>query len=147
MNIFISWSGDLSKLVALALYNWIPAVIQVAKPFMSSEDLGKGKRWPQSYRAHDNSSRQRVGCHGNAPAGPLVIWDAANGNRVRVRGWQSGSGTESAGRSGDWRRQTKKDPEPKPGVSSPDGYSGGKGGAARLKYTRLTPPFGNGSGR
>ena len=30
---------------------------------------------------------------------------------------------------------SKKDPEPKPGASSPDGYSGGKGGAARLKYT------------
>jgi hypothetical protein len=32
--------------------------------------------------------------------------------------------------------QTKKDPEREPGVSSPDGYSGGKGGAAQLKYTR-----------
>jgi hypothetical protein len=33
-------------------------------------------------------------------------------------------------------RRTKKDPERKPGVSSPDGYSGGKGGAAQLKYMR-----------
>src|SRR5262249_41450019 len=36
---------------------------------------------------------------------------------------------------GDFPASTiKKDPEPKPGVSSPDGYSGGKGGAAQ-RYT------------
>src|SRR5262245_45088027 len=31
----------------------------------------------------------------------------------------------------------KKDPEPEPGVSSPDGYSGGKGGAAQ-RYGQIT---------
>jgi hypothetical protein len=31
--------------------------------------------------------------------------------------------------------RNKRDPEPEPGVSSPDGYSGGKGGAAQLKST------------
>jgi hypothetical protein len=43
-------------------------------------------------------------------------------------------------------QRIKKDPERKPGVSSPDGYSGGKGGAAQLKYTALTSAAGNGSG-
>jgi len=43
-----------------------------------------------------------------------------------------------------FERRIKKDPEPKPGVSSPDGYSGGKGGAAR-RYAQTTRATGFGS--
>jgi hypothetical protein len=47
------------------------------------------------------------------------------------------------------RRGAKKDPEPKLGVFSPDGYSGGKGGAARLKriatFAQITDGPGVGS--
>ena len=43
-NVFISWSGERSKLVASALHNWIPLVIQTAKPFMSDTDIEKGSR-------------------------------------------------------------------------------------------------------
>lgn len=46
MNIFISWSGELSNKVASAFYDWIPNVIQAAKPYISSADIAKGKRWP-----------------------------------------------------------------------------------------------------
>ena len=58
---------------------------------------------------------------------------AANGNRVGVSG-----GNRRLARSISHNRLMlqKKDPEPKLGAFSPDGYSGGKGGAARLKYTR-----------
>lgn len=45
MNVFISWSGDRSKAVALALNNWIPKVIQSANPWMSAEDISTGSRW------------------------------------------------------------------------------------------------------
>lgn len=45
MKIFISWSGDESKEIAIILKEWIPSVIQIAKPYVSSEDINKGARW------------------------------------------------------------------------------------------------------
>ncbi|MFL5763210.1 MAG: toll/interleukin-1 receptor domain-containing protein [Bacteroidia bacterium] len=45
MDIFISWSGDTSKKVAEHLKQFLPSVIQILKPFYSSEDISKGKRW------------------------------------------------------------------------------------------------------
>lgn len=45
MDIFISWSGDTSKKVAEHLKQFLPSVIQTLKPFYSSEDISKGKRW------------------------------------------------------------------------------------------------------
>jgi hypothetical protein len=43
-NIFISWSGDRSKLIADALYEWLPMVLQSAKPWMSGANIEKGSR-------------------------------------------------------------------------------------------------------
>lgn len=45
MEIFISWSGSRSKIVAEALHDWIPYVIQSAKPWVSSKDIYAGDRW------------------------------------------------------------------------------------------------------
>ncbi len=45
MNVFISWSGNESKVYAEAIHQWLPNVIQAIKPFYSPVDIKAGMRW------------------------------------------------------------------------------------------------------
>lgn len=45
MKVFISWSGERSHKLALIVRDWLPSVIQAVQPYVSSEDLRKGRRW------------------------------------------------------------------------------------------------------
>jgi hypothetical protein len=45
MKVLLSWSGTRSKELALALYHWIPGVIQSIEPWMSESDIDIGSRW------------------------------------------------------------------------------------------------------
>jgi TIR domain len=45
MKVFISWSGERSKQVALALRAWLPQVVKVVQPYMSDRDNHAGMRW------------------------------------------------------------------------------------------------------
>lgn len=44
-NVFISWSGELSKGLAEELHRWIPSVLQFAKPYFTPNDIEKGAKW------------------------------------------------------------------------------------------------------
>lgn len=44
-NVFISWSGEKSKLIAEELRRWIPSVLQFAKPYFTPNDIEKGTKW------------------------------------------------------------------------------------------------------
>jgi hypothetical protein len=45
MDVFIGWSGAASLMMAKGLRQWLPRVIQASRPFLSSEDISKGRRW------------------------------------------------------------------------------------------------------
>lgn len=45
MRVFISWSGERSRLVAEALQAWLPSVIQRLDPWMSAHSIDAGARW------------------------------------------------------------------------------------------------------
>jgi len=45
MDIFISWSGETSQKIAEVLHNWIPKVLQFARPYFTPSDIEKGAKW------------------------------------------------------------------------------------------------------
>lgn len=46
-EVFICWSGDGSKEIALKINEWLPTVLQNIKTFCSDSDIDKGARWAQ----------------------------------------------------------------------------------------------------
>ena len=48
MRVFVSWSGERSKAVAIALRDWFNLVVDYVEPWVSDTDIEAGERWGQS---------------------------------------------------------------------------------------------------
>ena len=62
MRVFISWSKDRSKKVAELLHDWMPRVIQVVDPYISSRNIEKGARWASDLAAQLEGTNFGVVC-------------------------------------------------------------------------------------
>lgn len=45
MKVFISWSGERSQALAVALRDWLPLVLHFVEPWVSQSDIEAGERW------------------------------------------------------------------------------------------------------
>ncbi len=62
MRVFISWSGRKSNRVAAVLRDWLPAVLQAARPYFSPEDIAKGARWSSEVAGELQESKVGLLC-------------------------------------------------------------------------------------
>jgi hypothetical protein len=62
MKVFLSWSRERSKLMALALREWLPRVIQAVDPFVSERDVGAGDFWSASIESELEASKFAIIC-------------------------------------------------------------------------------------
>lgn len=61
MKVFLSWSRTRSKMVAAALNEWLPQVIQAVDPFFSS-NVSKGAQWSAELEAALEGTRVGIVC-------------------------------------------------------------------------------------
>lgn len=47
MKVFISWSGERSQALALAVKKWVQLVLHYVEPWVSEVDIAAGERWAQ----------------------------------------------------------------------------------------------------
>ena len=79
MNVFISWSGDVSKEVATALRDWIPNVLQYVKPWLSNHDIPSGTRWPQQLGSQLQDLKTGILClTPDNVAAPWILFEAGS---------------------------------------------------------------------
>ena len=62
MKVFISWSGEKSREVAVALREWLPLVMNSVEPFVSSKDIYAGTRWQLEIAAQLGSTNFGIVC-------------------------------------------------------------------------------------
>lgn len=62
MKVFISWSGKRSKALAVSLKEWLPLILQYAKPWVSDKDISAGDRWAQAIAGELESANFGIIC-------------------------------------------------------------------------------------
>jgi hypothetical protein len=61
-NVFLAWSGTRSHQVARALHEWLPHVVQRARPWVSSMNIESGRRWRDEVARQLGSIRVGILC-------------------------------------------------------------------------------------
>src|SRR5690349_16026128 len=76
-NVVLSWSGSRSREVARAFREWLPKVVQTARPWMSETDIEKGAVWSKEIAQRLGSCRAGVSfvTHDNRSA-PWLVFEA-----------------------------------------------------------------------
>jgi len=62
MKVFISWSGERSREVAIVLNRWIERNIQLAETWISTDDIGAGDIWFQEIKARLDETSVGIIC-------------------------------------------------------------------------------------
>lgn len=77
MKIFISWSGETSKAVAIELRRWLKDVIQDLDLWMSDVDIHAGARWSAEIAENLEESKFGIICiTGNNVEAPWILFEA-----------------------------------------------------------------------
>jgi len=77
MKVFISWSGERSQALALALREWLPLVLHYVEPWLSEADVAAGDRWAQAVAKELEASNFGVICVTPENVGsPWVLFEA-----------------------------------------------------------------------
>jgi hypothetical protein len=61
-QVFISWSGELSRKLAEAVRGWLPAALQFVKPYFSPRDIEKGTKWASMISTELSKSQVGIIC-------------------------------------------------------------------------------------
>ena len=62
VKVFVSWSGEISQIVAKTLHQYIPIIIQSVDVFYSPEDIEKGANWGSTLQEELSSSSYGIVC-------------------------------------------------------------------------------------
>ncbi len=77
MEIFISWSGERSKAVAILLKRWIPDVIQQISLWVSYVDINAGARWNNEIQERLSKVKFGIIClTGENTTAPWILFEA-----------------------------------------------------------------------
>ena len=61
-QVFISWSGELSRKLAEVVREWLPATLQFVKPYFTPVDVEKGTRWASEISGELSKSHVGIIC-------------------------------------------------------------------------------------
>jgi hypothetical protein len=88
-QVFISWSGELSKKLAEAVREWLPATLQFVKPYFTPVDIEKGAKWMSDISGELSKSHVGIICLNRENlSSPWILFEAGalskNLDRSRV---------------------------------------------------------------